>query len=175
VVLRSDARLVGGAESFARVEVPGSWSQTVDRPERAELLGADNFSRITVTLSPVIADASTCAQHAARIAEEEPAPHGTRKLTAHPDSPDVVDYLLTVPSPVPGPSDRVVLGRAICRNGGLANVTCSTGYLKAETLERCEKVVASLSVDNASPPVTRAPPPQKPLPPEVAPPAEQAK
>src|SRR5438067_13392364 len=84
VVLHSDARLLGGTETYVRAEVPGYWSESVSRPDRAELLGSDNFTRMTLTVVPVTADPARCPEFARRAAEEVPAPRGTRKLNTTP-------------------------------------------------------------------------------------------
>jgi hypothetical protein len=55
---------------------------------------------------------------------------------------------MIVPASFRGPSDRWTLGRAVCREGALAVVTCSVGVARSGTDgELCQKVLASLTIE----------------------------
>ncbi len=184
IALRSDARLAGGTETTATIAVPGSWHRSLTGTELAEVTSPDNFSQIIFTLIPSAIGGPACSSVVRKVAGEGIAGVRDREVTATPGRNDSVDYHLFVPGPVPGPSDRVVVGRVICRDGGLVNLSCSTGKMKKETQAACQKVLASLTFEKVAaevpppaenpidrgPPVPGAdiappPPPAPPLPP----------
>jgi hypothetical protein len=184
LTLRSDARLLGGTETAASVELPGSWVQTMRQPDRARWIGPDNFSAVQFTLAPVLVDASKCPEIAQRATDEATTrldwivvllneqltfqdqyvgPRLAEKKLSSPEGrPGIIDYELLVPDQVPGPSQRLVMGRVICGNGGLVQIGCSTGYLKSDTIDICRKVISSVTVEGLT-----APPPQAPQAPQA--------
>jgi hypothetical protein len=176
ITLRSDSRLQGGNEAAATVELPGSWLQSVNQPDRAQWISPDNFSTVVFTLQPVTADAARCPELAQRAAQDaqnkldwvvvlsnEPIifqsqwrkPKAEDVKVTPTDNSAVVDFELYVPGQVPGPTERTVLGRVMCKSGGLVQVACSTGHLKTETIETCRQVIASVTLEGA--PVEAAP------------------
>lgn len=172
-VLRSDARLTGGTETAASIELPGSWVQLATRPDRVQWAGPDNFSTVLFTLHPVTVDAAKCPELAKGVAEDAQRhlewtvilandivalssqwrwpTTMEQKLTSPSGAPEIVDFEVEAPGPVPGPSERTVVGRVICKNGGMVEVACSTGHLKTETIETCRKIIASVTVEGPPP------------------------
>lgn len=154
--IRADSSLAGGLDAAAKIDVPAGWYQTTSRLDRQEFVAPDNFSRIGFSTSPVTAQASACPALAQRAAESAAAEltKGQKlkvEMATAFEAPEVVDFTMTVPSAPPGPSDRLVLGRALCRDGALAVVSCSVGKRQWATLGRtCEQVVASLRVESKS-------------------------
>jgi hypothetical protein len=156
VSLKADARTLGGNEAVAKVEAPGNWYQGARRTDRADLSAPDNFSKLSFWVSPVVVASEGCAELAKRAASDMAqsaagATGAKPEFAVLPESPDTIDYLLTVPASPPGPFNRLVLGRAMCRNGALAVVTCSTGAKRKATEAVCQKVLASLSIDALTP------------------------
>jgi hypothetical protein len=163
VALRSDARLSGGTETTAEITVPGSWHRSLRGTELAEVTAPDNFSQVIFSLTPSALRGPACTQVAHKVVGEGIPGVRDREVKPTPGHTDSLDYHLFVPGPVPGPSDRVVVGRVICRDGGLVNLSCSTGKMKTETQEACEKVLASLSFKHIKPPVEAPPPVENPV------------
>jgi hypothetical protein len=162
VSLRADARTLGGNEAVAKVEAPGGWYHATRRAERAELAAPDNFSKMSFSVSPVVVAAEGCAELAKRAASDQAqgaagSTGAKPEFTVLPESPDTIDYQLTVPASPPGPYDRLVQGRAMCRNGALAVVTCSTGVKLKATGAECQKVLASLTIEALTPVPAKAP------------------
>jgi hypothetical protein len=172
-VLRSDATFTGGTQTAASIELPGSWVQLTQRPDRVQWAGPDNFSTVMFTLHPMTGDAAKCPELARHAADE--AQHHLewtvilandivaltsqwrwptvtdQKVSSPNGTPEIVDFELQAPGPVPGPSERTVLGRVICKNGGIVEVACSTGHLKTETLDACRQIIASVTVEGPPP------------------------
>ncbi len=145
------------------------YAEPVSVPARTQLIAPDNFTTVQLTLAPVTADAARCPELAHRAAVDATRlidwvtvlgnerlvltsqwrqPYSTdTKITAG-ATPDTVDYVLYVPGNVPGPTERTVIGRVVCRDGGLVTVGCSTGHLKTEALALCNDVVASLTLEH---------------------------
>jgi hypothetical protein len=177
----------GGTEAAATVELPGSWLQSVNQPDRAQWISPDNFSTVVFSLQPVTVDPARCPELAQRAAQDaqdkldwvvvlsnEPIVFGSQwrrpkasdvKVTPT-ANPGVVDFELYVPGNVPGPSERSVFGRVMCKSGGLVQVACSTGHLKSDTIETCHQVIASATLEGVPPP-----PPLTPAPAPATPPA----
>ncbi|MBI5548569.1 MAG: hypothetical protein HY901_32195, partial [Deltaproteobacteria bacterium] len=130
VTLRSDARFLGGREVEAHVEAPGDWYQATKRSDRADLAAPDNFSSMSLSLAPVLGDPASCPDLVRRAASEAAIAVSKKvkpEFVTSPGDPNVVDFQLTVPGSPPGPSDRFVQGRVMCRNGAMAVITCTTG------------------------------------------------
>jgi hypothetical protein len=161
VALRSDARLAGGTETTAAITVPGSWHRSFTGTELAEITSPDNFSQITFSLVPAAVSGKACAAVVNKVAGAGIPNVRDREVTPTQGSNDSVDYHLFVPAAVSGPSDRVVVGRVICRDGGLVNLSCSTGKMKTETQAACAKVLSSLSFQRIGAEV--APPAENPI------------
>ena len=166
LMLKTDNRLLGGGEAVAKVEAPGDWYQAVRKNDRADLSAPDNFSSLAFWATPVLADPARCPEFARRAANAATAPAtaapgAKAEYSASPETPDVVEWRITVPASPPGPFNRYVQGRAMCRNGALAVVTCSTGVeRKGSTGADCAKVLESLNIEAiGAPPAPAAPAP----------------
>lgn len=150
--LRADTRLAGGGESLVKMEVPGTWFQSASKPDRADFLAPDNFSRATVSSIPVLAS-DRCVEIAQRAARDAVTDllKGKKDVRADlksaPESPEVVDFSAVVPGNPPGPSDRAVAGRVICRDGALAVATCSAGVERPDNRDVCQKALGTLRVE----------------------------
>ncbi|HEY3452862.1 MAG TPA: hypothetical protein VGK67_41350 [Myxococcales bacterium] len=104
-------------------------------------------NRITATSRPILFDQYVWAR--LRPASVMSA-RGTPEIVADPAMPEVVDYRFDRITPggvPPGPDDRFVQGRVMCRHGVLAVVSCSTGVERRETLGPiCRHVLDSLAI-----------------------------
>lgn len=148
VMLKADARVSGGREAVAKITAPGGWYQAAKKADRADLSSPDNFSSISMTVTAVTADDAKCPELAKRAVADAAAKTPDAKAELFSDAPDTFDYRLTLPATPPGPNDKFVQGRAMCRNGALAFVTCTTGINRRQTTgEECKRVLGSLSID----------------------------
>ena len=152
VQLRADARAMGGIDASASMEVPEGWYQSGKRADRLVFSAPDNFSSLTLSLQSLRGDPARCPE-LAQSAAADAARHPSAKADLLSPAEGVTDWHLTVPANPPGPSDRYVQGRAMCRAGALAVVTCSTGIARKDTTGvECAKVLASLSIGGAAGP-----------------------
>lgn len=149
--LRVDARQLGGVETTATLELPEGWYQSGKRPDRLVFSAPDNFTTLSFAIQSVRGDGSQCPG-IAKSAAVEAAKGGQPELMA--PAEDVTDWRLTVPASPPGPSDRYVQGRAMCRKGALAVVSCSTGVKRKDSTGlECAKILASLAIGGETGPV----------------------
>jgi hypothetical protein len=153
LVLKGDARLIGGNETVAKLELPGEWTVTSRKADRIEAGAPDNFSRLTMTMAPVLVAPEACAELATRAATDLAAAAAAGKGDVKPEiaavgAPEIVGFTETVPASPPGPGDRYVVGRVVCRAGALVSVQCSTGISRKDTTGAdCKKALDSLSVE----------------------------
>ena len=153
LVLKGDARLVGGGETVAKLELPGEWTITGKKADRLDASGSDNFSKLTMTLAPVLLAPEACAELATRAATDLAlsAAGGNKEIKAEiasVGSPEVVGFTETVPATPPGPADRFVQGRVVCKAGALVGVQCSTGIARKDTTGAdCKKALEALTVE----------------------------
>jgi hypothetical protein len=149
---RADSRQMGGGESVAKIEVPEGWYNTASKSDRAEAAAPDNFTRVSLVTTPVLADEKGCPDFATRAAQD--AVNGLKG-----QKPDLVadgakvSFAADAPASPPGPNDRRIIGQALCRNGVVAVVACSSGVKRADMGNACKKIVDSLSVETTSMPV----------------------
>jgi hypothetical protein len=164
LTLRADNRLLGGGEAVAKIEAPGDWYQATRKADRADLAAPDNFSSVSFSVAAVLADRSRCPEFARRAATDATSAASNAgakpEFASAPEAPEVVDWKVTIQASPPGPFNRFVQGRAMCREGALAIVTCSTGVeRKSSTGADCAKVLESLNIEglNAAPAAAPAP------------------
>lgn len=157
LVLKGDARLIGGSEAVARLELPGSWTVTGKKADKVDAAAPDNFSKLSMTMAPALVGPEACAELAARIAGDVAlaAAGGNKDVKAElapAGSPEVVGFVETVPASPPGPADRYVQGRVVCRAGALVTAQCSTGINRRDTTGAdCKKALDGLTVEAPAP------------------------
>ena len=154
LVLKGDARLIGGNEAVAKLEIPGEWFVASKKADRIEVGVPDNFSRLSMSIAPALVGPEACGELAVRAATEVAAAAAAGRSDVKAEvaavgAPEVVQFTEIVPASPPGPSDRFVVGRIVCKAGALVTVQCSTGIARKETTGAlCQKALESLTVDS---------------------------
>jgi len=108
-----------------------------------------NANLITMSSRPILFDQYVWAR--LRRPSAPITAQGTPEIVVDPAAPEIVNYRFDRITPAgftPGPNDRFVQGRVLCRHGVLAVVSCTTGVDRRETIGAdCSRAVASLTVE----------------------------